>query len=340
MINRFLLKSGSRGIMYLVCCAVLPGAVASIWFFGYGILINLIAAIGFAMLFEALILRLRNKSIAFALGDGSAAVTGILLGLSLPPFIPVWMIGIACFFAIVFAKQLYGGTGQNLFNPAMVGYVVLLISFPLAMSGWPAVRGMNNVTMDPGSLIELKFSMITMPDGYTMATPLDIVKHRGALTISEVWQSASGFGTLSGQGWEWINVAYLGGGCLLLLLGICRWQPIIAMLLSLGIAAAIFYHGGDSFSMGSPMMHWFGGATMLCAFFILTDPVTAPVTNLGLLIFGAGTGILIFIIRSWGAYPDGVAFAILLMNMTTPLLNRLTRHRVINRIKPQEHVDS
>lgn len=311
--------------MYAVCLAALPGCLTTIWFFGYGVIINLFCAVLFAMLFEALILRVRNKSITRTLNDGSAAVTGVLLGLSLPPLIPIWMVCIACFFAIVFAKQLYGGVGQNLFNPAMVGYVVLLISFPLAMSTWPAPRGLVEFQMDGIDLLWIKMSMLNIPDGFTMATPLDTVRHRQGLTINEVWQAANGFGSVSGKGWEWINFAYLAGGSFLVFLGICRWQVIAAMLSTLGILAAFFYDGGSSMSSGSPMMHLFGGATMLCAFFIMTDPVTAPDSTRGLIFFGAGTGILIFIIRVWGAYPDGVAFAILLMNMTTPLLNQLTQ---------------
>ncbi|MDK1025216.1 MAG: RnfABCDGE type electron transport complex subunit D [Gammaproteobacteria bacterium] len=330
MISKYKNKLNSQKIMYAVCLAALPGCLTTIWFFGYGVIINLFSAILFAMLFEALILRVRNKSITATLKDGSAAVTGVLLGLSLPPLIPVWMVCVACFFAIVFAKQLYGGVGQNLFNPAMVGYVILLISFPLAMSTWPAPRGLVESPMEFVALLGIKLSMVNMPDGFTMATPLDIVRHRQGLTINEVWQTANGFGSVSGKGWEWINFAYLAGGSFLVFLGICRWQVIAAMLATLGVLAAAFYDGGSSLSTGSPMMHWFGGATMLCAFFIMTDPVTAPDTTRGLIIFGVGTGMLIFIIRVWGAYPEGVAFAILLMNMTTPLLNRLTQPEAAN----------
>lgn len=330
VISKYKNKLNSQKIMYAVCLAALPGCLTTIWFFGYGVIINLFSAILFAMLFEALILRVRNKSITAALKDGSAAVTGVLLGLSLPPLIPVWMVCVACFFAIVFAKQLYGGVGQNLFNPAMVGYVILLISFPLAMSTWPAPRGLVESPMEFVALLGIKLSMVNMPDGFTMATPLDIVRHRQGLTINEVWQTANGFGSVSGKGWEWINFAYLAGGSFLVFLGICRWQVIAAMLATLGVLAAAFYDGGSSLSTGSPMMHWFGGATMLCAFFIMTDPVTAPDTTRGLIIFGVGTGMLIFIIRVWGAYPEGVAFAILLMNMTTPLLNRLTQPEAAN----------
>jgi electron transport complex protein RnfD len=217
----------------------------------------------------------------------------------------------------------------------MVGYLVLLISFPLAMSTWPGPRGVLESPMAFMDLLGIKLSMISLPDGYTMATPLDLVRHRQGQTIDQVWQVGNGFGAVSGTGWEWVNFAYLAGGGLLVFLGICRWQAIVAMLAALVILAAVFYDGGSSTSMGSPMMHLFGGATMLCAFFIMTDPVTAPDTNPGLIIFGAGTGILIFIIRVWGAYPDGVAFAILLMNMATPLLNQLNKPAAINQTNAQ-----
>ena len=317
--------------MYTVCLAALPGCLATVWFFGSGVVINLVTAILFAVLFEAMALKVRKRPVAQTLSDGSAIVTGVLLGLSLPPLLPVWMVCIGCFFAIVVAKQLYGGIGHNLFNPAMVGYVVLLISFPLAMSTWP---GPGYLLESPLTLIDLsavKLSVASMPDGYTMATPLDVVKHRQELTIDQVWQADEGFGAFSGKGWEWINLAYLAGGSLLVFLGICRWQAIAAMLITLAILAAVCYDGGSIESAGSPMMHLFGGATMLCAFFIMTDPVTAPDTDRGSIIFGVGVGLLMFIIRVWGAYPEGVAFAILLMNMTTPLLNRLTGAGVSNR---------
>jgi electron transport complex protein RnfD len=310
--------------MLSVILAACPGGLVMAWFFGSGIIINLLAAMALCMVFEAGILRLRNKPVSKTLLDGTAMVTGLLLGLSMPPLLPWWMLVIACFFAMVVAKQLFGGIGQNLFNPAMVGYAILLISFPLAMSTWPQSRLADTLPPDLYTSVLIKLSLHHIPDGFTMATPLDIFKHRQGQTTAEIWREGSAFGALSGRGWEWINAAFLMGGSWLLYKKIARWPQVVSFLASLGVLAALFYDNGSSASHGSILMHWFGGATMLGAFFILTDPATAPDTNKGLLWYGVGAGILVYIIRVWGAYPDGVAFAILLMNMATPMINQLT----------------
>ncbi|MBD3647289.1 MAG: RnfABCDGE type electron transport complex subunit D, partial [Pseudomonadales bacterium] len=190
-----------------VVIALIPGAAALVWYFGPGVIVNLTVALVSALTFEALVLYVRGRPLSHLL-DGSAAVTGLLLGLCLPPFLPVWMIVIGCLFAIVFAKHLYGGLGQNVFNPAMVGYAVLIIAFPLAMSQWSS-------PLDPWqSFSQILTTKLGGPvaDGITMATPLDTFKFRGALTVSEVWQMGPGFGVVSGTGWESINLAFLLGG--------------------------------------------------------------------------------------------------------------------------------
>jgi electron transport complex protein RnfD len=326
----------SQRIMLSVCIAALPGVLTMIWFFGFGVALNFLSCIAFCLVFEAGILVLRNKPVSRSLLDGSAVVTGLLLGLSLPPLLPFWMLFIACFFAMGIAKHLYGGLGQNLFNPAMVGYAVLLVSFPLAMSAWPEARITGIPSTDWRTSLLIKASLLDLPDAFTMATPLDIFRHREGQTVTEIWQQGSAFGFLSGRGWEWINFAYLAGGIWLVYKKYSRWHASASFLIVLGLLSIIFYDAGSSASHGSPAMHWFGGATMLGAFFILTDPATAPDTRKGLLVYGALAGLLVYIIRTWGAYPDGIAFAILLVNMATPVINYLTVPGVISADEPQD----
>ncbi len=287
----------------------MPGLVALTVFFGWGTLINIIWLCLWALLFETLVLILRKRDYIFYLKDYSALVTAVLLGLCIPPTSPWWLSLIGIFFAIVIAKHLYGGLGQNLFNPAMVAYAVLLIAFPIEMTNWTIPLGLEQDL-----------------DAYTGATALDLFRNeRGGLLVSEFWSQNSVFGTLSSIGWEWVNLGFLLGGLLLLYKRIIGWQIPLAMLGSLVLMSALFYDGGSSVSGGSPMMHLFGGGTMLGAFFIATDPVTASTTPKGRLIYGALIGIVTYIIRVWGAYPDGIAFAVLLGNFAAPFIDYYTQ---------------
>jgi electron transport complex protein RnfD len=245
---------------------------------------------------------------------------------------------IGLIFAILIAKHLYGGLGQNPFNPAMVAYVVLLISFPVQMTSWiaPHQLGADGISFsDSFSLIFTGFDsdglslqqVRTGIDGMTMATPLDSVKTslKAGHTLSEV-MSQPQFGSLAGIGWEWVNLAYLAGGLVLLRLRVINWHiPVafIASLLVMSTLATLFAPG----TTASPLVHLLSGATMLGAFFIATDPVTASTTVKGRLVFGAFIGAMVFIIRSWGGFPDGVAFAVLLANMCVPLIDYYTKPR-------------
>jgi len=222
-----------------------------------------------------------------------------LIGLALPPSLPIWMILAGCLFAIIFAKHFYGGLGQNLFNPAMVGYAVLIISFPLAMSNWP---------LPATSLV----------DGISGATPLDDFKFRGVLSVKEYWQAADGN---NWSAWSVINASFLLGGVYLLYIKACTWVAPCTMLGTLALLALFFFDGGSPESLGSPLFHLFSGATMIGAFYIVTDPVTSPDSVRGQAIFGVGVGLLTFIIRTTGAYPEGIAFAVLLMNGCSPLID-------------------
>ena len=314
-------------MMQRVLIALLPGTVCVTWIFGWGIVINILLASLAALLAEAAILALRKRPVA-TLQDGSALVTGVLLALALPPLAPWWIPVIGSLFAIVIAKQLYGGLGYNPFNPAMAGYVVLLISFPLELTLWSA----------PGAQLGFSDALIqaftgALPadqtlDTLTMATPMDNIKTRLGLseTLSEI-HGGPLFGHFAGAGWEWINLWFLLGGLWLLQQKVIQWHIPAGMLGGMAGIAFVFYAiNPDVFT--TPLFQLFSGAAMLGAFFIATDPVSACTTPRGRLYYGLGIGLLTYIIRTWGGYPDGVAFAVLLMNMAAPTIDHYTRPRV------------
>ncbi|MBA8501874.1 electron transport complex subunit RsxD [Escherichia fergusonii] len=327
-------------IMLLVLLAAIPGIATQLWFFGWGTLVQIILAVISALSAEALVLKLRNQPIAAILKDNSALLTGLLLAVSIPPLAPWWMVVLGTVFAVIIAKQLYGGLGQNPFNPAMIGYVVLLISFPVQMTNWlppyeiaATVPGMADAlqviftghTTSGGDMSTLRMGI----DGISQATPLDTLKtslHSGR-SVEQIMQYPIFSGMLAGAGWQWVNLAWLAGGVWLLTIKVIRWHIPVSFLVSLALCATLGWLFAPE-SLASPQIHMLSGATMLGAFFILTDPVTASTTNRGRLIFGALAGMLVWLIRSFGGYPDGVAFAVLLANITVPLIDYYTRPRV------------
>jgi H+/Na+-translocating ferredoxin:NAD+ oxidoreductase subunit D len=330
-------------VMQLVLVATLPGILALSWYFGWGMLINIIWACVVAVAAEALALTLRKRPLKFYLADYSAIVTAVLIAIAMPPYSPWWLILIGVGFAILVAKHLYGGLGYNPFNPAMVGYVVLLISFPIEMTIWATPRGalegsFPSLIDSLGALWLGRDSMgIFAVDGITMATPLDILKQNQTLLIDDLWAAQPQFGRWGGMGWEWVNLGFLTGGLFLLSQRVFTWHAPISMLISLAIVSALFYDAGSSASGGSPLFHLLSGATMLGAFFIVTDPVTSAASNIGRVIYGALIGILVYLIRVWGNYPDAVAFSVLLMNFAAPLLDHYTQPRTYGHAKSGEH---
>ncbi|MFS2057695.1 electron transport complex subunit RsxD [Kosakonia cowanii] len=327
-------------IMLLVTLATIPGIAAQLWFFGWGTLIQLILAIVSALLAEGLVLKLRKQSVSTILADNSALLTGLLLAISIPSFAPWWMVVLGTVFAVIIAKQLYGGLGHNPFNPAMIGYVVLLISFPVQMTSWlpphdiartvPGLLDALQVIFTGHSTTGATMDALRMGvDGISQATPLDTFKtslHAGH-SVEQIMQYPIYSGVLAGAGWQWVNLGYLAGGIFLLSQNTIRWHIPVSFLLSLTLCATLgWFFAPQSFL--APQLHLLSGATMLGAFFILTDPVTASTTNKGRLIFGALAGLLVWLIRSFGGYPDGVAFAVLLANITVPLIDYYTRPRV------------
>ncbi|MDH4274750.1 MAG: electron transport complex subunit RsxD [Gammaproteobacteria bacterium] len=320
-------------VMLKVIVALIPGIIASVYFFGWGTLINVVLAAATALLSEAFVLRLRGHAVMPALLDGSALVTALLLAVALPPIAPWWISVLGSLFAIVITKQLYGGLGYNPFNPAMAGYAFLLISFPAAMTTWllpEVVSGVHLNLIESLRVIFLqKWPMELHVDAVSMATPLDLIKtqlgvHR---TISEIRFGTSIIGDFGGKGIEWVGNWYLLGGLWLLYMRVITWHIPFLMLATLFAFSTLFsLYDPDVYSW--PMFHIFSGGTLLCAFFIATDPVTAATTPRGRLIYGAGIGALIYIIRTWGGYPDAVAFAVLLMNIAAPTIDYYTQPRV------------
>ena len=325
-------KTSVSIVMLKVLLALLPGIAAYVWIYGSGILVTLAIASGTALASEALMLRLRERPVMPFLLDGSALVTAWLLALALPPLAPWWLIVIGTLFAIIVAKQLYGGLGYNPFNPAMIGYAVLLISFPLPMSQWPAPIDLAQAHLSFADQLHYIFGR-ALPGGVTLdaissATPLDYLKTQLKLQ-HEVMQirQAPIFGAVGAKGGELVVLAYLLGGLYLLQQRIITWHIPVAFLGTLAAIAAVL-HLVDPAQYAGPLFHLTSGAAMFCAFFIATDPVSGPTTPRAKLIFAAGIGVLTYVIRVFGGYPDGVAFAVLLMNICVPLLDAYTQPRV------------
>lgn len=305
--------------MLQVLLALTPGIAAMIWVFGYGVLINIMLAIASAVTMEATMLAIRNRPIISTLKDNSALVSAVLLALSIPPLTQWWIIVIGMLFAIVVAKHLYGGLGFNVFNPAMVGYAVLMISFPLQMTLWP---DLHSPSMNFIDTVQWQFNHQLLTgnslDSITSATPLDTLRTatrniENPINIEQLTVIPQHRWILSG--------AWLIGGLWLIKRRIAAWQLPAVFLTSFTILTSIYWLI-DPGHYPTPDFHLLHGSVIMAAFFILTDPVTAPSTTKGKIIAGILVAILVFVIRNWGGYPEGVAFAVLLMNLAVPLIDR------------------
>ncbi|WP_053937649.1 RnfABCDGE type electron transport complex subunit D [Amantichitinum ursilacus] len=319
-------------VMLKVAAALIPGIATYTYFFGVGVLVQIGLATVAALATEAFCLRLRNYPIKPFVTDGSAIVTAWLMALSFPPLAPWWMITLAAIMSIALAKHMYGGLGQNTFNPAMVGFAIMIVSFPAQMSHWAAPLGLAPQSLDAAAQLQWIFTG-HLPaglnfDAVASATPLDTVKtqlmqHTNMLTILH----EKLFGGIGGIGTEWITAAYLLGGLYLLQQKLIPWIVPVTFLAVLGGMAGIFWLV-DPQHYTSPLFHWFSGAAMLGAFFIVTDPVTSPTTPLGRMIFAGLIGLLTYLIRVFGGYPDGVAFAVLILNLAAPFIDQYTQPSV------------
>jgi len=335
------IRRSTATLMKLVLLAMVPGVLAQLYFFGWGVLFQLLLAVVIAIAAESACLIARNRHPFSGLNDYSAVVTAALLAVSIPPLAPWWIIAIGVVFAIAVVKHLFGGIGQNIFNPAMAGYVLLLISFPVQMTSWLAPTTLGAV--HPGvwdTLYTILFQY--SPQGYSveqlrqvetgilmdavvMATPLDHIKtelSQGA-TLTEA-MNHSLFSGFAGAGWFWVNAGYLAGGLFLLQQRVIQWHIPAALLGALSICTAIGYLLAPDYLPGLNI-HLFSGATMLAAFFIATDPVSAATSAKGKLIYAALIGVLVYLIRTYGGYPDAVAFAVLLANLCVPVIDQYTR---------------
>ncbi len=317
--------------MLWVILALIPGTLAMIWFFGWGILINMVLAITTAIACEALVMKLRGREIKPVIMDLSAILTAMLFAVAVPPLLPWWLTVLGVAFAILLVKQAYGGLGYNVFNPAMAAYVLLLISYPVQMTSWLPPTMLNENPMGLLQTLSVIFGG-TLPgsltwDAVTMATPLDTMRTGLSLnqTVSEI-SSNPILGQFGGKGWEVVAGLYLLGGGFMLYKKAISWHIPVSTLGGLAVMALLFnILDGDAYPLSS--FHLFSGAAILGAFFIATDPVSAPGTRKGQLYYGAGIGILVYVIRTWGGYPDAIAFSVLLMNMAAPTIEFFTRPR-------------
>lgn len=323
--------------MLKVLLALVPGIIVYAWVFGGSIVVTIALATATALAAETTMLKLRQRPIKPFITDYSAIVTAWLLALSIPPLTPWWLIVVGTLFAIVVAKQLYGGLGYNPFNPAMIGYAVLIISFPALMTKWPAALSLAQTQLSFADQLHYIFGGL-LPhgvelDAVTSATPLDYLKTQLKLQQSiDSIKTAPIFGALGGKGGEYVTAAYLLGGLYLWQQRIIAWQLPAAFLGSLALISGIFWLI-DPAHFANPLFHLFSGASFLAAFFIITDPVSGPTTPKGKLYFAGGIGIIAFLIRVYGGYPDGVAFAVLFMNICVPLIDAYTQPRVFGHEK-------
>ncbi|MFK8016277.1 MAG: RnfABCDGE type electron transport complex subunit D [Gammaproteobacteria bacterium] len=318
-------SNGVSRVMGTVLLALLPAAGVHVWLFGPGLLVNILIASATAVVAEAACLRARGRAVAPALSDLSAVLCAVLLAFCLPPLAPWWVTVTATAFAIVVAKQIYGGLGANLFNPAMAGYVVALVSFPEALTRWPSPALDLSLWESIRPILTGAAGTVGW-DALTSATPLDHMRSElGQMRMmSEILASET-----AGRrgGWLTFQIAALVGGGVLLWRRVIRWHLPVATL-----AGVVFTSGvlnvidGDAYA--SAWFHLSTGSAVFAAFFIVTDPVSAATSARGRLVFGFTIGVLAVIIRTFGAYPDGMAFAVLLGNALVPLIDRWTAPQV------------
>ncbi|MEJ2692090.1 MAG: RnfABCDGE type electron transport complex subunit D [Candidatus Thiodiazotropha sp.] len=336
-------KTSVSRTMGLVMLALLPATLFSLYLFGWPAIFLFAITIFACLLFEAGSLRLAGKQPRPFLLDGSALLTGWLLAMTLPPWAPWWIGVVGAFIAIVIGKQVFGGIGQNLFNPAMVARVALLISFPLEMTLFnPPVPLFSSQA--PGLLegLAVTFGGSNQLDAISSATTLGHLKTelgRGVPLdmagkgIESLWRLS--IGQAGGSLGETSALLLLLGGLFLLYKRIITWHIPLAMLGTLALLSTLF-HLADPQSYVGPLTHLMSGAAIMGAFFIATDLVTSPVSARGQLVFGAGCGLLVFAIRTWAGYPEGVAFAVMLMNACTPLIDHYLKPRIYGRDRKGE----
>jgi len=306
-----------------VWIALLPASCAAIWFFGLSALLILLASIAGAILTEWVFTASEKRR--FALSDTSAGLTGLLLGLTLPPGLPLWMAFLGGMVSIGLGKVIWGGLGTNIFNPALLGRAFLLGTFPIAMTTWGAAGG-------PGDFFQIHSSNLAFPfmqaevDAMSAATPLGLMKFEQQSTV--LWQLF--MGNTAGSIGETSSLFLLLGGLYLLLRKSIDWRIPAAIFITAAVFSLIMFLI-DGHRYPSPLFTLFAGGLFLGAFFMATDPVTSPLTPKGCWIFGIGIGFLVVLIRLYGGLPEGMLYAVLLMNAATPLIDRYTQPKIFGR---------
>ncbi len=352
----------TRRIMYDVAVALLPALAAAVWFFGPRALLLVVASVAAAVLSEYLSLKFMKRPVSFVL-DGSAVVTGILLAFNLPPGVPVWLPVVGSAFAIVVGKQAFGGLGHNIVNPALLGRAFLMASFPVLMTaGWtaPVNRDGDGTYSDTHGIPVVELAGVPGADAISGATPLNVLKQSfdldsgaGAVELegdragademrlkaASMRRALYGAGTLKnlligkrgGCLGETSIVMLFLGGIYLVLRKVLELRLPLSYLGTVALLGWVF--GGGGWFDGNPLFHVLSGGVVLGGIFMVSDMVTTPVTPRGRIIFGLGAGLITMIIRRWGGYPEGCSYSILLMNLTTPLINRLTRPKFFGEVK-------
>jgi electron transport complex protein RnfD len=297
--------------MYGVIIALIPALAASLWYFGLGALIVSLTAVAACVLFEWIIQKYLMKTTP-SISDGSAAVTGLLLAFNLPTNIPLGLIIIGAAVAIGIGKMTFGGLGNNPFNPALVGRVFLLISFPVQMTSWPVP-------------VESRFQYL---DASTGATPLSVIKEGVAsgASVSDLMSEIPSYlnlflGNMGGSAGEIAGIALVLGGLYMIWRKIITWHIPVSVLASVAVFTGIL-HLVDPETYVGPLFHLLTGGVLLGAFFMATDYVSSPMSRQGMLLYGIGIGVITVLIRVYRAYPEGVSFAILIMNGFTPLIDK------------------
>jgi electron transport complex protein RnfD len=316
-------KNSVKKIMYLVILAMIPTLLVSLAYFGIGALIVTLTAVLSAVFFEWVIQKYLLK-VKPTISDGSAIITGMLLAFNVPSNLPLWMVIIGSLVAIGVAKMSFGGLGNNVFNPALVGRVFLLISFPVEMTSWPTPGGQN---------------LTAYTDAVTGATPLGLMKEglKNGETVSQLMSQIPDYwnmfiGHMGGSLGEMSALAILLGGLFLMWKKIINWQIPVSIMTTVLVFTGIL-HAVSPEKYADPLFHLLTGGLMLGAFFMATDMVTSPMTPKGMIIFGIGIGILVVVIRVWGAYPEGMSFAILIMNAFVPLINIYAKPKLYGEVK-------